>query len=311
MVVVKTLTLAGFLVMAACLTAQAQGKFVFEDFVSPDLIATGENLGSDFKTAVWWGTTDDASTFTKLEESEVSYFGTTGGGPAIDGAGLFSAGVVTVPGQTGTIYVQQLVWDEQGWGIEQIGSIFEIQLSTVAPVTIPPQQLVLPIPAHPPILWVDPADQVVPLGGTARFIAILYNYWPETSYRWQKDGQDLVNGGNVAGAETIFLTLRNVSEEDVAQYRLKATYRDLVMDHSQPATLTLTPPILAIAGSEDLLTLSWPTAASAFRLQQNEQPVASDDEWLDVEAPTNIEGNTITLTLTNSGHQRFFRLMKP
>ena len=107
----------------------AQGKMVFQDFISPDTI-DGQNIGAEFTTVLWWGETDDFSTFQVLEGSEVQYFGATGGDPSSDGAGLFDGGTGEIPGQEGTVYVRQQIYN--GQGAEGLGDIHQIALATGA-----------------------------------------------------------------------------------------------------------------------------------------------------------------------------------
>ena len=125
----------------------AQGSMNFVDFVAPDTLEDGSNIGSEYISELWWGTTDDASTFEKITES--AYFGATGGDPNVDGAGLFDGGKVTFEGQEGTIYVQQKITGPNGAGAT--GAVFDIALATGgSPVpTIPSEALVVAIVPEP------------------------------------------------------------------------------------------------------------------------------------------------------------------
>lgn len=126
----------------------AQGSMNFVDFVGPDTQQwDGKNLGSDYISQLWWGTTDDAATFEKI--TETAYFGATGGEPNVDGAGLFDGGKVVFEGQEGTIYVQQRIIGPDGAGA--VGSVFDIALATGgSPVpTIPSEALEVTIVPEP------------------------------------------------------------------------------------------------------------------------------------------------------------------
>jgi hypothetical protein len=127
----------------------AQGKMVFQDFLAPDTFE-GQNIGAEFTTVLWWGTSDDFSTFQPLESSSVAYYGATGGDPSSDGAGLFDGGTIEIPGQEGTVYVRQQIIGQDG-AAQGLGSIFQIALATGAtpPKTIPSEAVVVTIVPEP------------------------------------------------------------------------------------------------------------------------------------------------------------------
>jgi hypothetical protein len=128
----------------------AQGKMVFQDFLAPDTLDDGTYIGADYTTVLWWGTSDDFSTFQPLESSSVAYYGATGGAPDTDGAGLFDGGTIEIPGQEGTVYVRQQIIGQDG-AAQGLGSIFQIALATGAtpPKTIPSEAVVVTIVPEP------------------------------------------------------------------------------------------------------------------------------------------------------------------
>lgn len=71
---------------------------------------------------------------------------------------------------------------------------------------------------QPLAITLDPAPQTLSLGGQVVFTVGAVGNGPLT-YRWQKDGGDLSNGGRVAGADTAALTLTGVQEADEGVYR--------------------------------------------------------------------------------------------
>jgi uncharacterized repeat protein (TIGR03803 family) len=68
----------------------------------------------------------------------------------------------------------------------------------------------------------QPADQSAYIGGTALFSVATFGAAP-VFYRWQQDGINLTNGGNISGATTSILTISNVTEEDAAVYAVVAS----------------------------------------------------------------------------------------
>src|ERR1019366_5761106 len=75
-------------------------------------------------------------------------------------------------------------------------------------------------PLPPPIV-VEPVSRVLYAGRTARFNAIVTG--TPLAYQWSKDGANLSNGGNISGALTDTLIIRNVAASDVGAYTLVMT----------------------------------------------------------------------------------------
>lgn len=74
----------------------------------------------------------------------------------------------------------------------------------------------------PPTITLQPLPQTVPAGGTATFTAGASGSGTLT-YRWQKNGADVTNGGHYAGATAATLTVSSVDTTDVARYRCAVT----------------------------------------------------------------------------------------
>jgi hypothetical protein len=106
----KKLLLTLTVVTASALTMYGQGRVLFNNLTAPAGITvgavnqgagggtSGQNVGSTYSIQLVWapvGTyaSDAALYAAKLGESAaINFFGTTGGGPTSDGAGLFDAG---------------------------------------------------------------------------------------------------------------------------------------------------------------------------------------------------------------------------
>jgi len=70
----------------------------------------------------------------------------------------------------------------------------------------------------PPVITAHPVNQTTCTGGTVTFSVAALGGQP-LSYRWQKDGLDLNDGGHYAGATTATLTVSNTNATDTAAYR--------------------------------------------------------------------------------------------
>ncbi|HPD31363.1 MAG TPA: immunoglobulin domain-containing protein [Phycisphaerae bacterium] len=89
-----------------------------------------------------------------------------------------------------------------------------------------------------PTITVQPVPQTVPVGGTAAFTVVASGDQP-LSYRWQKNGVNLSNGGHYSGVTTTTLTVSSADINDVASYRcvVSNSYGTATSDE---ALLTLT-----------------------------------------------------------------------
>ncbi len=94
----------------------------------------------------------------------------------------------------------------------------------------------------PPRIVVEPVSRVLYAGRTARFSAGVTG--TPLAYQWSKDGTNLANGGNISGALTDTLIIRNVSAADVGAYTLVVTNTagGGAVTSAPPATLTLAQP---------------------------------------------------------------------
>ena len=68
----------------------------------------------------------------------------------------------------------------------------------------------------------QPATQVAASSGTANFFIVASGTSP-ISYQWQKNSVNLANGGHYSGCTTASLTIANVDNNDVANYRCIVT----------------------------------------------------------------------------------------
>ena len=73
--------------------------------------------------------------------------------------------------------------------------------------------------SFPPSISVQPSSQTNYAGSTVIFAVIVTNQFP-VSYQWQKNGTNLVDGGNISGSSTNTLIVASVSDSDAANYSL-------------------------------------------------------------------------------------------
>ncbi len=129
------------------------------------------------------------------------------------------------------------------------------------------------------------------------------------SYRWLKDGVQLGNGGNVAGATTTTLSLSNVQAADSGTYSAIAT--DGLAVVGSAAALTVEAPTnvsLTAALSAGKVVLAWPTSATGFKLQYAPAVPAAAADWKDEPTAAAQNGANWEVKVDPAGAQRFYRL---
>jgi hypothetical protein len=122
-------TLVTFAVIGvSALTVLGQARVFFNNIVLGNPItigapanppATGQYVGSDYSIQLLWkaGSFADLASFLAAgpsSSSAVAFFGTTGGSPGTDGAGLFDASTVFLGGPAGTYTFLAQAWYNGG-----------------------------------------------------------------------------------------------------------------------------------------------------------------------------------------------------
>src|SRR5262249_32218115 len=113
----------------------------------------------------------------------------------------------------------------------QFNTRIPINAVQIIPRVTPLTAQIDPLPATP---------RVFP-NGTARLRGQVAGVLP-FSYRWQKNGADLTDGGNISGSTTATLVIANVTAGDLASYSLVVTNPGGVVT-STVAALSLTAPV--------------------------------------------------------------------
>jgi len=93
-----------------------------------------------------------------------------------------------------------------------------------------------PYSNQPPVIVSLPVDRTNNPGSTATFSVTAYGSGP-LAYQWRRNGTNLFNGGNVAGATKATLSLSNVTQSDAADYTVVV---------SGMGSVTSTPPAILI-----------------------------------------------------------------
>ncbi|MGD0258926.1 MAG: choice-of-anchor tandem repeat GloVer-containing protein [Verrucomicrobiota bacterium] len=165
----------------------------------------------------------------------------------------------------------------------------------------------------PPQITAQPASQAV-LGGAN----VLFN--PAVSgarqffYQWQKNGTNLVDGGNLSGSTNRILSLANVSLADAGTYSvLVSNALGSVTSAAAHLTVVFPPVFLSVVRSNCTLSLTWSAAVGQeYRLQYKSSLASTNWSYLG-----GLMGSLITATgsaVTASDNlctnaQKFYRVV--
>lgn len=118
---------------------------------------------------------------------------------------------------------------------------------------------------HPSIIF-QPQNRIAVAGASTNFTISASGAHPQIplSYRWQKNGTNLVNGGNISGATNATLAISGISQGDVANYRVVVSDRYGSITSSTAGLSLHLPPVITaqpahrtnIAGTSATFNLS-------------------------------------------------------
>ena len=95
----------------------------------------------------------------------------------------------------------------------------------------------------PPAISTQPTNSTKSATSNATFTVTASSALP-MSYQWQKNGTNLVNGGNISGATTNTLTVTTVSDADVAAYKVVVSHAYGSVMSSNAALTVINPPVI-------------------------------------------------------------------
>jgi len=115
----------------------------------------------------------------------------------------------------------------------------------------------------PPVITGQPKSQTNNAGATVTFLVSATSLQP-LGYQWQKNGTNLVNGGNISGATTNTLAITGISDSDAAVYSVIVSNENFSVTNY--ATLTVIDPPSITAQPSNLLVLPGTNAAFGVSL---------------------------------------------
>jgi uncharacterized repeat protein (TIGR03803 family) len=105
----------------------------------------------------------------------------------------------------------------------------------------------------PPNITVQPQSQTNNAGATVSFTVVATSLNP-LGYQWQKNGTNLVDGGNLSGSNTNTLTITGISDNDAARYSVIVSHSIFSVTSSN-ATLTVIDAPIITAQPSNLVVL--------------------------------------------------------
>ena len=155
----------------------------------------------------------------------------------------------------------------------------------------------------------QPASQAV-VGGASVLFSVAVSGAPPFFYHWQRNGTNLVDGGNVFGSTNRTLSLANVALADAGTYSVQVS-NTLGSVTSSAAHLTVVyPPVfLSAVSSNCTLSLTWSASVGQrYRLQY--KPNLTSTNWTTLGSAITAAGSIVTASdniCTNA--QKFYRVL--
>ena len=98
----------------------------------------------------------------------------------------------------------------------------------------------------------QPQSQTSNAGATVRFLVKAASFYP-MSFQWQKNGTNLVDGGNISGATNSTLTITSVSDADAASYSAVVSDSYGSVSTSNAVLTVIDPPVITVQPSNLLM----------------------------------------------------------
>ena len=140
----------------------------------------------------------------------------------------------------------------------------------------------------PPDITVQPQSQTNNAGATVTFLVSATSLIP-LSYQWQKSGTNLVNGGDISGANSNALTVTGISDSDAASYSVIVSNANFSITNY--ATLTVIDPpkmVLQFLAGYPVLSLNG-MLSNNFVVQYSTNLAGSN--WINLLSLTNLSAS--------------------
>jgi uncharacterized repeat protein (TIGR03803 family) len=138
-----------------------------------------------------------------------------------------------------------------------------------------------------PLITVQPQSQTNMAGATVTFLVSATDPNP-MSFQWQKNGTNLVHGGNISGATTNTLTITSISDGDAANYSVIVSNTSRSVTSSNATLTVIDPPMLGLQLSAGCPLLSlYGMLSNKFVVQYTTNPAGTN--WFSLLSLTNLK----------------------
>jgi hypothetical protein len=166
---------------------------------------------------------------------------------------------------------------------------------------------IVPGARTPPSITKGLDDQAVTAGTKVTF-AVMAAGTPPLGYRWYEDGVPLADGNGLSGTTTSTLTINAAATANAGTYSVLVTDGvGVVGSAAALAVEAAADVILGVGVDSGQVLLSWPTAATGFRLQ-HAPALPANGTWQDEPAPAVQNGPNWEVRISPTAAQRFYRL---
>jgi hypothetical protein len=181
-----------------------------------------------------------------------------------------------------------------------------------------------PTLGNAPVIVAQPTNQTAAVGGSVTFNVDATGNAPLV-YQWQKNGNNLVDGGNISGSTTTNLTIAAVTLNDAGNYDVVATNSfggaksliavlTLAQTTNSPGPINTNgipgllpqPKLTPVGRTHSGLQLGWTLGAGTFQVETAPSPVGP---WTPIVLPLITNGNSVTVSVTPTNLRQFFRLV--
>ena len=162
--------------------------------------------------------------------------------------------------------------------------------------------------ATAPQITGQPENQTVVAGANVSF-SVAVSGAPQLFYQWQKDGTNLLDGGNLFGSTNRILTLTNVSLADAGNYSVVVSNSlGSVTSSNALLTVVIQPTFQTITQSNGAITLTW-SAVSGQKYQLQYSSDLSSMNWVNLGDVITATNSIVGLTdVIGADSKRFYRV---
>jgi hypothetical protein len=160
-----------------------------------------------------------------------------------------------------------------------------------------------------PQMTAQPASQTVIVGANVR-LSVAVSAAPPRYYQWQKNGVNLIDGGNISGSSARILTLTNVNLSDSGNYSvIVGNALGLVVSSNALIKVVTQPKFQTITNNRGALALIWSGRdGQEYQLQSNSD--LSSTNWTNLGgAVTATNGIATGSDVMGTDAQRFYRVI--